>query len=285
METREIRTYTGDYLNRHNFDNISEIWHYFIQYQRDKSPDHPNILSEWIFYLRFFYTETDHFFGIPEPSSEYYAAYDLYRMVSQSRRDAWMMLMDSKLSDITACGHLADTFIQKVYFSDKHTALACRLRSECEEPVSAVEALLEWIEEEEERSFIVKVEVNDNHVLLCDIPVLPLDSKGHRWVYHIESVVRVTDGRVKRRQIGDFMRKLREGYYGELDLIEIYQYDQEAVCRRAVGSLKELYSRLDERVSYFSKEKTMSEVLDFVHRIKVEEQNDHWVWHRVSDFL
>jgi hypothetical protein len=177
-----------------------------------------------VFYLRFFApgpaTATDAvdaeaseepFFGVPDRRSLYRDAFDTFVDVHRGPRArgaqdaAWGLLLASKLEDATACGHFVDTMLRTVYFGDGGASRAAAAAG----PVAALNglplrerprALRALLASHPGSAFCVRVEVDNSHVYLLDVP--PTGADGTRRFWRVESVLYSCDSRVTLLGVG-----------------------------------------------------------------------------------
>ncbi len=217
----------------------------------------------------------------PEPGSAGAEAYAAF--VEAAQGDAAVGLrahVACRLADITACGHLADTLLARVYPGGAAAAAAAAAA----EPINAVPlrerpaALAAALASRPDAAFTVRIEVDDCHVFLLD--ALPVGRGGGargaagphapRAMYRLESLIGNYDGRVMALGGAEYAATLTRG---RVDVFEVRMYDPAGAAERVGGAVRACFgaAALDARVPVGSEGRRgrWEDVgLELVHRVR-----------------
>lgn len=116
---------------------------------------------------------------------------------------AWRLLLDSKLANMTACGHLADTLLNKIYFSSLQERGGNLVPLQKSDPKKRCRSFLRSFKTGGYEHIVVRIEVSNCHVFLLELPGL----EGNP-AYHIESAIRIRDSRITSGLPVDMLQEL-----------------------------------------------------------------------------
>eukprot|EP01094_Clydonella_sp_ATCC50884_P000911 TRINITY_DN10684_c0_g1_i1.p1 TRINITY_DN10684_c0_g1~~TRINITY_DN10684_c0_g1_i1.p1 ORF type:complete len:384 (-),score=116.97 TRINITY_DN10684_c0_g1_i1:127-1278(-) len=272
---------------------------------------HP--LSEFAFFLRFFVPDewsllqsgdvysfdpaASTFFAIPDVNADELTdsaiVYDMFVQHALEEPPqgeeavemrAWRMLLCSRLTNMTACGHFADTLTWKIFFKTRECArnsaqkFAVNDLPGGDDKVDAISAHVQA--HEHGASFLVRVET-DGHVFLVVLPQLP-EGRTRETVYVVESILHGCDCWVEEQEFASLADALgvRRGY---IRVACLYEYNESDVVRRLGGFLEQCFAH--ERLSVAMRvagesedvpRVTWSDVLQGVVRVNLVEENTKW---------
>ena len=197
---------------------------------------------------------------------------------------AWRQQLDSKLANLTACGHLADTLLSKVFFESPAQQAACSVSVAAKssglfsrKSSSAHEQFLQHLKKcPPDHCFVIRVEVANCHVLLLDIPV------DRNACYRIESAIRICDCRITAGRAETLVSRLMD--HGSIDKFEVFRYDP----LRSHTSLCDAYlaafhpDRLSAAINSFRQDSeckvTWTDVLDAIYLLNMVAENHPGIW-------
>jgi hypothetical protein len=260
-------------------------------------------LSEFLFYLRFLAKDGQALlFGIPQPSSPLYDTFSLLCEIEvgdwkSKKRNAWRKQTASVLSDMTACGHLADTLLETIYFGDPEKQIgegakpASVLRKEHGHFINSLEVqhrpgkLMEVIcSSSEPTQFLVHVEINGNHVYILEIHTR--DHSRDCTTYKLHSYVNIKDSVISRLSSFGELRDELSFHNIHLDEFVVMPYDNRHAINCLWRRMREFKDSLDKELVYCDQITTTSSALDIAHRVNAAVENrGQGVWQDISLYL
>eukprot|EP00455_Lapot_gusevi_P030486 TRINITY_DN3280_c0_g1_i6.p1 TRINITY_DN3280_c0_g1~~TRINITY_DN3280_c0_g1_i6.p1 ORF type:complete len:437 (+),score=84.30 TRINITY_DN3280_c0_g1_i6:78-1388(+) len=285
----------------------SELWLWLGQ-QRPTSQtlDSTSIfaLSELIFFLRY-YTEredwssnldtfnSNRLFTEPQPNTEAFDTYTLF-VESCGVGLGWRHYVLNQLESMTACGHFADTLLRTLYFpcsaSASHACHSLPLNSlpVLERPAALRQLLAadsQGAALPSDYGYLIRIEVNRNHVYLLDIPCTAFAqalrepvadqpdaaAMAAGWGLRLESTLRVQDSCVKCVDVAWELGRCRGQWLNEF---LVYRYDSAGLVQRLSAAVAMCWQEeaLHAPIGYRSHTKRWSQILDLVFRCNVAQE-------------
>ena len=254
-------------------------------------------ISELFFFVRFFWPypelppESSTFFCDPTQGKLTLSEESTFSLLlecqpsgqtpKRSYLHAWRTQLESRLANMTACGHLADSLLDKIFFAssqerDQHTIWLSNRDSPVTEVVDSFLRFLETATPDSE-SFVVRVEVANCHVLLIEIP------SSRAECYRIESAIRIYDAKVTIGSAVKLISDLR--HHGSLDKFEVFRYERASAHQRICDAYSACFdsARLAASVSCFSSEESTVvkwiDLLDAVYILNHISKATPQIWH------
>jgi len=214
-------------------------------------------------------------------------------------KKAWELLLQNKLENMTACGHFADVFTWHIYFGSKedaqHSAHSIKLNSV---PLHKrpMKFLKKAKKNSQHKNYLVRVEIDDKHVYLLDIPAKPKvpsssssSSSSTPFGYKVESSLFGKDCSVCPYTLDEFSHHVAFEDVESLDKFTVYEYDTSATFSRITKNVQSCWGdeSLKIPVIIFHSEKTWNDVLDFVDNVNsaVHVTGVKGAWHSAPSYI
>eukprot|EP01125_Pyxidicula_operculata_P021492 TRINITY_DN8307_c0_g1_i1.p1 TRINITY_DN8307_c0_g1~~TRINITY_DN8307_c0_g1_i1.p1 ORF type:complete len:331 (+),score=58.57 TRINITY_DN8307_c0_g1_i1:96-1088(+) len=293
------------------------------------------LLSQFTFYLRYYFKDTfgSELFRLPVRGGPYPDEFRLLRIYRENLEDktienAWKHLVSNRLESMTACGHFADQLTWKIFFPSKQQSKKSLQLHNIVDLNEKLDQFMKLLEKEDSdknnnnnntaTSYLVRVEINDSHVYLLNIPRLRYTDDTQFYAYMLESSVFQYDSRVvglKKESLFEHLDLLRtvasSSSGGEtieedhvlwknrnirtVDLFDIYKYSEDEALEEFKTSLDICFSQDNQLVQYpyYDKTKSWKDIRQLVSKFnsiamkQIEERvvGEKLIWTEIQKYI
>jgi len=257
-------------------------------------------LSELSFYLRYFWREgttapsDSKLFAIPKydyMNPEAYETFSVFQEIEGgSQVEGCKAFLSNKLESMTACGDFADMYINSIYFKSESEARGAFASAEINKVENVSERMNQFIEmvlKNPGESWIVKCEIDGNHVFLLEVP----GGENKMW-YRYESVLSSADFRISFGELTESeLRKALIRRIDRLDSMRVHSFNVVHASERLSRAVEACFDEISlcSSVPYLDKEITWNEMLDKLpftaNRAIIKLKEPSVVWKNIRKLL